>query len=141
MMSGLRTSSAEWKTVQLGEVAEFKNGLIYDVVSGAYPVKVIGVGDFGNNFEPDVSALRSVSLSAPLRDDDYLSPDDLLFVRSNGNKRLIGRCMIIRPTPERISYSGFTIRARIVVDHLLPEFVALFMQTNTARDRIFRHGT
>jgi type I restriction enzyme S subunit len=140
-MSGRKQSPAEWKTVQLGEVAEFKNGLNYDVVPGAYPVKVVGVGDFGNNFEPDVSALRTVSLSAPLRDDEYLSPDDLLFVRSNGNKRLIGRCMIIRSTPERLSYSGFTIRARIVADELLPEFVALYMQTDTARDRIFRHGT
>ena len=33
--------------------------------------------------------------------------------RSNGNKELVGRCMLIKDLSEKVTYSGFCIRARL----------------------------
>ena len=44
---------------------------------------------------------------------DYLDYGDIVFVRSNGNKELVGRCMLIKTTKSKITYSGFCIRTRI----------------------------
>lgn len=48
-----------------------------------------------------------------MRETDYLQSGDIIFVRSNGNKELVGRCMLIDNPPVKVTYSGFCIRARL----------------------------
>lgn len=43
--------------------------------------------------------------------DSYLlKNDDIVFVRSNGSKELVGRNLLIHNLSEKIIYSGFCIR-------------------------------
>ena len=130
----------EWLPKKLGNVAEFKNGLNYVEGDCGYEIKMIGVQDFRDNFTISYASLSLVSLSSPPREVDLLRNGDLLFVRSNGNRKLIGRVLLIKDLREPISHSGFTIRARITDTELLPEFVGIYLRSFPTRKQIYVLG-
>lgn len=101
-----------WRLAKLGSLAEFKNGLNFSAESWGRGLKIIGVADFGDRIFPDYQRLDEINPSGVAREQDMLEEDDILFVRSNGNRQLIGRCMHIRGLSEPVSHSGFTIRLR-----------------------------
>lgn len=102
-----------WDTVRLGDIASFSNGINFDKTAYSHGVKLIGVSDFGNRFFPDIANLREVKKEV-VRDSDLLKEGDIVFVRSNGNKELVGRCMLINHITQPITFSGFVIRGRIL---------------------------
>ena len=102
----------KWETVKLGDIADFSNGLNFDKSAYSDGVKLVGVSNFGNRFSPDLSELSEVSAEV-VREADLLQAGDIVFVRSNGNKELVGRCMLIAEATEPVTYSGFVIRCRI----------------------------
>ena len=101
-----------WEKVKLGDIAEFSNGVNFDKSAYAPGIKLISVSNFGNRFYPDYSELSEISADA-VKKNDYLQHGDIVFVRSNGNKELVGRCMLIDNPPTHTTYSGFCIRARV----------------------------
>lgn len=101
-----------WEKVKLGDIAEFSNGVNFDKSAYAPGIKLISVSNFGNRFYPDYSELSEISADA-VKKNDYLQHGDIVFVRSNGNKELVGRCMLIDNPPTYTTYSGFCIRARV----------------------------
>ena len=103
---------AEWKKVKLGEIATFSNGVNFGKESYTSGVKLIGVSNFGNKYFPVYEDLDEINEKV-LRENDYLKDGDIVFVRSNGNKELVGRCMLIQNPPSPVTYSGFCIRARL----------------------------
>lgn len=110
-----------WHRETLSKLVEFRNGLNFTQDSKGSEIKVIGVGDFQRNeVLSDFSKTSTVILKGSISESDLLKNDDLLFVRSNGNKALIGRCVLISNLAEPVAFSGFTIRARVTslkVDH------------------------
>lgn len=101
-----------WGQVVLGDIADFSNGVNFDKTAYAPGVKLVGVSNFGDRFTPDYSELVEVK-NESVRQNDYLEKGDIIFVRSNGNKELVGRCMLIKELPRPTTFSGFCIRARI----------------------------
>lgn len=100
----------ETKEYRLGELAQFSNGINFD--KNAYfgsGIRLITVSDFGNNFSPDYESLIEVS-NEVVKDKDLILKNDILFVRSNGNKELVGRCMLIDNVDKPTTYSGFCIK-------------------------------
>ena len=85
---------SEWKRYKLAEIATLSNGINFDKSAYASGVKLIGVADFKDRIYPDYSSLQEVD-SKVVRNGDYLEKGDIVFVRSNGNKELVGRCMMI----------------------------------------------
>lgn len=105
---------AEWDVLSLGTIAEFRNGLNYSAENSGTGLRVIGVGDFQNYDYPIIDSLAEINPAGVANDEDMLRENDFIFVRSNGNRRLIGRCMIIKNLgDEKVSFSGFVIRCRI----------------------------
>ncbi|MFS2035356.1 restriction endonuclease subunit S [Polaromonas sp. CT11-55] len=104
----------KWPTVRLGTLADFKNGLNFPGTSWGKGLKIIGVSDFGDRSFPDYGSLDEVNPQGIVRDADLLAEGDILFVRSNGNRELIGRSLLIKDMPEPLSHSGFTIRLRFL---------------------------
>lgn len=100
-----------WRKVKLGDIAEFSNGINFNKDAYSKGVKLISVSNFGNRFSPEYDSLDEVKEEV-VRNNDLLSTGDIVFVRSNGNKELVGRCMFIDNPPENVTYSGFCIRAR-----------------------------
>jgi type I restriction enzyme S subunit len=108
--------------LSLSKLGTLRNGMNYDrqaVVSGC---KIIGVADFGNKVFPDYQTLQEID-SSIISDDDLLHNGDILFVRSNGNKNLVGRSMFIKDIQESVCYSGFCIMLRPNCDIVLPQYL------------------
>lgn len=100
-----------WRKVKLGDIAEFSNGINFGKDAYLKGVKLINVSNFGNRFSPEYDSLEEIKEDL-VRNNDLLSTGDIVFVRSNGNKELVGRCMLIDNPPDKVTYSGFCIRAR-----------------------------
>ena len=102
---------SEWKCYKLSEISSLSNGINFEKSAYTSGVKLIGVSDFKNRIHPDYDSLQEVD-SKVVKSGDYLEIGDIVFVRSNGNKELVGRCMIIdRDIP--VTYSGFCIKLRL----------------------------
>ena len=102
---------SEWKCYKLNEISSLSNGINFDKSAYTSGVKLIGVSDFKNRIHPDYDSLQEVD-SKVVRSGDYLEKGDIVFVRSNGNKELVGRCMMIdKDIP--VTYSGFCIKLRL----------------------------
>lgn len=101
-----------WRKVRLGDIAEFSNGLNFGKEAYSKGIKLIGVSDFGNRFFPEYNELEEVKEQV-VRQNDLLTDGDIVFVRSNGNKELVGRCMLIQNPPTKVTFSGFCIKAKL----------------------------
>lgn len=102
---------SEWKRYKLNEIASLSNGINFDKSAYASGIKLIGVSDFKDRIYPDYDSLQEVD-SKVVRSGDYLEKGDIVFVRSNGNKELVGRCMMINhDTP--VTFSGFCIKLHL----------------------------
>lgn len=102
-----------WRKVRLGDIAEFSNGLNFGKEAYSKGIKLIGVSNFGNRFFPEYNELEEVKEQV-VRQNDLLTDGDIVFVRSNGNKELVGRCMLIQNPPTKVTFSGFCIKARLI---------------------------
>ena len=98
-------NSITWPLVSMGEVAEFKNGLNYEGSAVGSGLKMIGVSDFGNNRIISYDKLKQLSGFSDISDEYLLRENDLLFVRSNGNRALVGRAMILKEV--YVTYHSF----------------------------------
>jgi len=87
------------------------------------------------NSEIDTSDLKLVPVSSSERERLRLLEGDLLFVRTNGNPNLVGRCAIYnrdvaarsgRPGEDFI-YASYLIRARLKMDVISPVYLREFM--------------
>ncbi|OOY57535.1 restriction endonuclease subunit S [Solemya velum gill symbiont] len=114
--------------VEFGEIADFRNGLNFSKESHGKGCLLIGVSDFKDNFTPKYDDLEEINPEGVTKKEDYLKKGDLLFVRSNGNKALVGRSLYIEQDIEAL-YSGFCIRARLTSDLIAPLFLAYYSRT------------
>jgi len=126
----------DWPVIELREICSFKNGLNFSNAESGHTVKIIGVSDFQRNLYAPSTDLDEVHLDAPLTDDYLVKGGDILFVRSNGNPDLVGRSIIVRPTTEPTTFSGFTIRGRIHDERALPIFYAHFFKSRDFAEMI-----
>jgi len=122
---------------KLAELGTFKNGLNFSKHAITEGCKIVGIPDFGDRVSPDWSTLSMVDKSQVTN--DYLLKDgDILFVRSNGNKNLVGRTMIVRKCVEDITFSGFCIRFRPNKEIVLPLFLLYLLKTPMFRKQFSR---
>ena len=121
--------------IKYGDIADFRNGLNFSKDSHGKGCPLIGVADFKDNFSPNWDELGEINPLGIAKDDDYLKKGDLIFVRSNGNKTLVGRSLYINRDTS-VLYSGFCIRARLNSDALDPLFIAYFSKTGFFKSAI-----
>ncbi|WP_394187867.1 restriction endonuclease subunit S [Paenisporosarcina quisquiliarum] len=111
------------KSITLGELLEFKNGLNYLKSDSGVNVYSVGVRNFREQQLKNVKSLERINLSQKPSSDYKLQKNDLLFVRSNGNKNLIGRMILVDELDEDVYYSGFIIRGRIKSEQISAAFL------------------
>jgi len=127
------------KTIQLSEIAEFRNGLNFSKASNGAGCKIIGVSDFKNQFIPDYEQLNEINPIDITKKEDYLKEGDIVFVRSNGNKALVGRSLYINKNIPLL-FSGFCIRLRLIRDEVTALFLVYFCKTNRFKKSISALG-
>ncbi len=133
--------SARWEIVPLGTLADFRNGINYTKNNFGVGVKVINVKDFQDYSIARYDELDEINPKGVIRADSLLQNDDILFVRSNGNRRLIGRSLYIAKLGEQITHSAFTIRARFHSSAALPRFYAYLFRSSLIRNALSSYGS
>ena len=122
-----------WTEKHLGEFAVFRNGINFNKSSKGDAIKILGVRDFQNHYWAPLDELELIVPDGVVPEADTLRANDLVFVRSNGNLELIGRCVLVGEVDERITHSGFTIKARLQTTEVLPTYLCHFLKSDTAR--------
>ena len=113
---------------KLCEIGFFKNGLNFSADKVDSGCKIIGIPDFGDKYVANIDGLKEIN-SEIVTSDYYLKENDILLVRSNGNKNLVGRSMIIGEINEPVSFSGFCIRFRVTNNQVLPLYVLYLLKS------------
>jgi type I restriction enzyme S subunit len=126
--------------VEFQTLADFRNGINFTKSSRGESVEIIGVKDFQNHFVAPADNLDTVTTDGDLSDSDLVHENDILFVRSNGNVQLIGRCMLIGSITGRVTHSGFTIRARLTTDRISADYLCHFLKRTKIRNEMVRKG-
>lgn len=127
----------KWNTLLLAELGSLKNGLNFDKVNDGYNYKFLGVGEFkfGNNIS-GTKSLQDIILKNEISDDYLLKNDDIIFVRSNGSKELVGRSLLITNIDKPTTYSGFCIRFRNNSELIYPSFLINLFQNRHFKDNL-----
>ena len=95
-----------WENTVLSQIMDFKNGLNFTKSNNGDAIKFVGVGDFKDLTElKSTENLDIVYVDNTIKNEELLKNGDLLLVRSNGNKELIGRCLFFPIVEERLSFS------------------------------------
>ena len=127
-------SNTTWEKKRLGDCGTFKNGMNFAATDSGYTIRSLGVGDFKDRYSIDTTeTLSEISLKAAPSEDYLLHDGDIVFVRSNGNKELVGRCLLVYPKDIPTTYSGFCIRFRKDFDLLDADFLLHFMKAESSR--------
>ena len=132
----------EGQSIHLGYIANMKNGLNFNVALNGKPLKFLGVGDFKDYFVLDREDMFSDILIDEEIDEDYMLKDgDIVFVRSNGSKDLVGRAVMVENIDFPLSYSGFCIRFRnIRTDILNDRYLLYFFRSPYFREQLKKYS-
>lgn len=135
------SSKSAFKKFPLSKLGSFKNGLNYTKNENGYKVKILGVGEFkALSSIYDTSKLPCINLSKLPSEEYFLQDGDVVFVRSNGNKNLVGRSIAIYPKKDKITFSGFCIRFRPHLEKINPIFLTYLFKIETFKNRMLSGG-
>ncbi|MGK9173781.1 restriction endonuclease subunit S [Yokenella regensburgei] len=130
-----------WDVASLLEYGSFKNGMNFTKGESGSVLKCLGVGNFKSLATITcMDNIGEIELNT-LPSDDYLLKDgDIVFVRSNGNKALVGRCLTIYPNKEKVTFSGFCIRYRIENSAITAEYLNFLFRTPSMKRKMLSGG-
>jgi len=133
-------NQVKWPIKKLGALAEFRNGVNYNRSSFGEGIKVVGVSDFQNYTKPRYAELEQINPKGIVTERNILHDGDIVFVRSNGNRELIGRSLFIEQPPEEVTHSAFSIRLRFTSREVHPKFYAYCFRTPLIRQGLTACG-
>lgn len=98
------------------------------------------MGDFKQHFILNREDMFStLKFSGDMPEDLLLKNGDIVFVRSNGSKELVGRSVLIDNVDFSLTYSGFCIRMRnLRQDLVINEFLMYCFWSNDFRQNLNR---
>lgn len=126
----------------LGFIGQMKNGFNYTDTPEGHKIKFLGVGDFKDNFFIDKEDMFSTIISEESVAEDYmLRSGDIIFVRSNGSKELVGRAVMVNKIEYPVTYSGFCIRFRnIRPDIIDSKFLLYYFRSFDFRKQLEKYS-
>ena len=135
------TNPNGWEVTFMTSHGSFKNGLNFGKGEVGNSLRYLGVGDFKSlSTIDDVCSLGSVELDTLPAKDYLLENGDLVFVRSNGNKALVGRCITVYPNGEPLTFSGFCIRYRVESGDIESEYLNYLFRTPSMKQAMLKGG-
>lgn len=130
-----------WNSKKLSELGSLKNGINFQKNDNESDLYCLGVADFKDNkYISDISALQKVPSKSVNLTEDLLKNGDIVFVRSNGNKALVGRCVAVYPNEEAVTFSGFCIRFRKSTTLIKTDYLLYFLKTPQVRNALAGRG-
>lgn len=130
-----------WQLKPFLESGNCKNGINFSADETGVELQYLGVGDFKDLSKiDDVNKLGKVSLNKMPSTEYILQDGDIVFVRSNGNKALVGRCLAVYPKGVPTTYSGFCIRYRKTNEKLTIPYLLQVLKTDSIRKNMAGRG-
>ncbi len=142
MKSDGRTTKVEWKTVTLGDVAEFVRGINFkpeDVAPMGTPGTVACMRTKNVQAELDLSDVWSVGEQFVRREDQFLQAGDVL-VSSANSWNLVGKCCWIPELPGRAGFGGFVSVLRPQRTKVEPRFLFRWFSSNRIQTTLRSFG-
>ena len=134
-------NSYGWETKPLLEMGYCKNGMNFHTGDSGIEMHCLGVGDFKDYSIIDgTEHLPTISLNEAPPEESMLQDGDIVFVRSNGNKALVGRCLVIYPRNTPTTYSGFCIRYRLTSKAVNTAYLLRVLKTDSMRKKMAGRG-
>lgn len=131
----------KWDTKPLLEMGYCKNGMNFHTGDSGIEMHCLGVGDFKDYSVIDgTDHLPTISLNETPPAESMLQNGDIVFVRSNGNKALVGRCLVVYPHDTPTTYSGFCIRYRLTSDEVNTAYLLRVLKTESMRKKMAGRG-
>ena len=135
------TNPMDWLTKPLLEMGYCKNGMNFHTGDSGIEMHCLGVGDFKDYSVIDgTDYLPTISLNEAPPEESMLQDGDLVFVRSNGNKALVGRCLLVYPHNTPTTYSGFCIRYRLTSAEVNIAYLLRVLKTDSMRKKMAGRG-
>lgn len=130
-----------WILKKLSDLGQFKNGINFHFDDAGIEIYCLGVGNFKNNdVLNNMKELSLISLSNLPSEEYFLHDNDIVFVRSNGNKALVGRCLAVYPGEVPVIFSGFCIRFRKNNDSILIPYLLHILKCESVRRKLTGRG-
>ena len=130
-----------WMTKPLLDMGQCKNGMNFHYNDKGIEINCLGVGDFKNlSVIDNTEELPTVSLNEMPSEEYLLKDDDIVFVRSNGNKALVGRSLAVYPGDVPTTFSGFCIRYRKYDNEIIVPYLLRVLKTDSMRVKMAGRG-
>lgn len=130
-----------WRTKPLLDMGNCKNGMNFHYDDCGVEINCLGVGDFKDlSVIDDTKQLPTVSLNEMPSEEYLLKDNDIVFVRSNGNKELVGRSIAVYPGNVATTFSGFCIRYRKYDDEVIIPYLLRVLKTDSIRRKMAGRG-
>ena len=130
-----------WLTKGLMELGSCKNGMNFGARDHGVTLQCVGVGDVqDHDYISNIDSLTTLSLNEMPSNEYLLQDGDLVFVRSNGNKNLVGRCVAVYPRGTPVSFSGFCIRFRLEKNDVLLGYLLRWLKLPEVRKQMVGRG-
>lgn len=134
-------NSFGWETKPFLDMGYCKNGMNFHTGDSGIDMHCLGVGDFKDYSVIDgTEHLPTVSLNEAPPEESMLQDGDIVFVRSNGNKALVGRCLVVYPHNTPTTYSGFCIRYRLTSKGVNTTYLLHVLKTDSMRKKMAGRG-
>ena len=130
-----------WTTKPLLDMGYCKNGVNFHTGDSGMEIHCLGVGDFKDLSVIDgTEHLPVIALNEAPQKESMLRDGDIVFVRSNGNKALVGRCLVVYPHNTPTTYSGFCIRYRLTSGEVDITYLLQVLKTDIMRKKMAGRG-
>lgn len=130
-----------WKTKCFLDMGTCKNGMNFHYDDSGVEINCLGVGDFKDySVIANTNSLPVVSLNEMPSEEYLLKNDDIVFVRSNGNKALVGRSVAVYPNDIPTTFSGFCIRYRLHDKSIIVPYLLRALKSDDMRLKMVGRG-
>lgn len=130
-----------WLTKSLLDMGQCKNGMNFHYDDEGVEINCLGVGDFRDlSIIDNTDKLPIVSLNEMPSEEYLLKDNDIVFVRSNGNKALVGRSIAVYPGDVPTTFSGFCIRYRKHDKEITVPYLLRVLKADSMRGKMTGRG-
>lgn len=134
-------NSKGWVKKSFLDMGNCKNGMNFHYEDTGIEINCLGVGDFKDLTSiVNVEKLPKVSLNKMPPEEYLLKDGDIVFVRSNGNKALVGRSVTVYPGDVPTTFSGFCIRYRKTEEAISVPYLLRVLKTDSMRQKMVGRG-
>lgn len=128
--------------IKLRQLGSLKNGLNFSHSDDVANIKFLGVGCFKDNMIlSEVDDFADEHIDFEISEEYLLSNGDIVFVRSNGSKELVGRSIMVENIDYPVTFSGFCIRFRNMHIELVDNrFLLYYFRTTHFKQSLLKYS-